>query len=71
MNNQTFADIRRYKNMTMREYAEWLGVSLATVSDLENGKRDVSANIRAKLAHRFEVTGEFIEYQRRQQSLSV
>lgn len=69
MKNETFRDIRRYKGMTMQQFADWIGVSLATVSMIEGDHRDVSDFVSAKIARKFEATNEFREYQRRRKTL--
>lgn len=71
MENSTFLDIRLYKGMTQKAFADWLGVSLPSVGMIESGHRDVSSNIKGKLAHKFAVTEEFVEYQQRKSSLGV
>lgn len=71
METNTFKDIRLYKGMTQKVYEDWLGISLPSVGMIESGQRDVSDNIRGKLAHKFETTDDFIEYQQRKQSLNV
>lgn len=69
MTNEIFGDIRNYKQMTMRQFAKWLGVSLTTVWDIENGNRHISDYVRAKLAHKFEVTDDFLKYRERKSKL--
>lgn len=71
MNNQTFKDIRLWKQMTQREFAAWLDVSLATVAMIEIEQRRVTDNIQSRIAHRFEVTDDFIQYQKRKNKLII
>lgn len=71
MNNQTFKDIRLWKQMTQREFAEWLNVSLATVAMIEIEQRKVTDNIQSRIAHKFEVTDDFIQYQERKNKLII
>lgn len=69
MNNETFRDIRNYKQMTMRQFASWLGVSLSTVCEIENGNRNVSHYVKAKLAHKFDITDDFLQFRERKSKL--
>lgn len=68
MDNHTIKDVRAFKKMTQHEFAAWLGVSVATIAMIESGQRPVSDNFRGKLAHKFEVTEEFIEYRKRKEA---
>ena len=69
MNLDTFKDIRHFKEMTQQQYADWLGLSLSSIAMIESGQRRVTDNIRGKLAHKFMITDEFIEYQERRNKL--
>lgn len=63
MNNEQFRAIRHYKKMTQREFADWLGVSIATIAKIEAGHMDISDSIRWRLAHKFDASSpDFIEY---------
>lgn len=62
-------DIRLFLDMTQKEFAKWIGVSLASVSMIECGQRSVSDSIKAKLAHKFEVTDDFLQYRQRKSKL--
>jgi DNA-binding XRE family transcriptional regulator len=59
---ERFKAIRLYLAMTQQEYAEFLGISVSAVGMIEAGHRDVSQNVAAKLARRFQASDEFIEY---------
>lgn len=69
MDKFTLMDIRGYMDLTQEEFAQWLDVSTATIGMIESGQRAISPNIRSKLAHRFEITDDFIEYRRRKSKL--
>lgn len=71
MQSEIFKNIRAFKGMTMKEFADWLGVSLATVSMIEGGHRPVSDYVRYKIAHKFDVSdSKFIEFCDRQMKAS-
>ena len=69
MDKDTIKDIRLYKKMTQEQFASWLDVSIATIAMIESGQRGISDNIRGKLAHKFEVTDDFIKYRKRKDDL--
>ena len=69
MDSNTIKDIRAFKKMTQKEFAEWLDVSIATIAMIESGQRSVSDNVRGKLAHKFEATDDFIKYRKRKDTL--
>lgn len=50
MNADKFRALRLYKDLTQSEFANLLGVSLATVARIESGSLDMTARVRAKLA---------------------
>lgn len=63
MNTNQVKLIRQYKNVSQTEFADWLGVSLSAISQVEAGHRYVSDNLAAKIAHKFDVNDpDFIEY---------
>jgi transcriptional regulator with XRE-family HTH domain len=41
--------IRLYMGESMEEFSKRIGVAASTISDVENGHRDVSDRVRAKL----------------------
>lgn len=66
MNSNQVKLIRQYKQMSQTEFSKWLGVSLAAIGLVEAGHRDVSENLAAKIAHKFDVKDtDFIEYVKR------
>lgn len=69
MDKQTFKDIRHFKKMTQRQFADWLGIGIQSVAMIETGQRNISDNIRGKLAHKFEMTDDFSEYRERKSRL--
>jgi len=71
MKNEMLKDIRLYKKMTLREFADWLDVSLATVSMVESGHRNVSENLASKVAHKFDIYDKtFREYAKRRRQVT-
>jgi DNA-binding XRE family transcriptional regulator len=62
MTNEKFRMIRLFLDMTQQEFARHLDVAYSTVYGIEAGNRKVSDKVSAKLAHRFEVTDEFIAF---------
>lgn len=62
MKNETFKLIRLYTRRSQREFAEYIGTSLATVSAIEAGFRPVSSAVRAKLANKFTLDDAFFSY---------
>lgn len=52
--------LREQHNLTTRELGEIVGVSNATVSRYETGKRDPDLNIAYKMAQHFGVTLEYL-----------
>lgn len=62
MTNVTFKLIRLHVGMSQAAFAEYIGVSKATVSLIELGQRRVTPNTIAKLAHRFELNDAFFAY---------
>lgn len=50
MNADKFRALRLYKDLTQSEFADLLGVSLATVARIETGSLEVTPRVRAKLA---------------------
>lgn len=66
MKNELLQDIRHYLNLTQPEFAEWLGVSPASIAQVEANHRNISESLAAKVARKFDVTDkDFIEYRKR------
>jgi len=51
--------------MTQDQFADHLNIGRATVYGIEAGNRKVSDSVSAKLARKFEVTPEFLEFTER------
>jgi DNA-binding XRE family transcriptional regulator len=62
MTKERFKAIRLYLSMTQAQFAEFLDISVSAVGMIEAGHREVSGNVSAKLARKFQATDEFIEY---------
>lgn len=62
MTSETFRMIRLYTGKTQREFAEYLGVSSATVGFIEIGQRAISPYVKSKLAAKFDLTDDFLSY---------
>jgi DNA-binding XRE family transcriptional regulator len=62
MENETFRAIRLYTGKTQESFAEFLGVSKATVGLIETNQRKVTPNIKAKLVTKFEISDDFLTY---------
>lgn len=70
MTNETFKLIRLYSGMSQRAFAKYIGVSPATVGLIEANCRPVSEYVRAKLAAKFDLNDDFLEYVRKYRKLS-
>lgn len=62
MTGEMFRLIRLYTGKSQREFAEFIGVSSATVGYIETGQRSVTTNIKGKLAAKFDLTEDFFDY---------
>lgn len=65
MDKDTIRAIRAWLGMSQQEFADYLGVGKATVSMVESGKREVTDYVKFKIAKKFEVTDDFLEYKER------
>lgn len=66
MENELVKDIRNYKGMTQKQFAEWLGVHESTIANVETKFRQVSSQLASKIALKFDVSDEdFIAYRER------
>jgi transcriptional regulator with XRE-family HTH domain len=70
MKGETFRLIRLYSGMSQRDFAEFIGVSTATIAHIETGNRKVTPNIKAKLATKFDLTEDFLSYVEKYRRLS-
>jgi transcriptional regulator with XRE-family HTH domain len=62
MTRETFRLIRLYSGKSQREFADFIGVSNATIGYIETGRRPITPNIKAKLAAKFDLTDHFFVY---------
>jgi len=60
MNREKFKALRLQKGMTQKEFADLLRVSESTVEAIENGRREISDTVKARLAQNFEVSEELL-----------
>jgi transcriptional regulator with XRE-family HTH domain len=70
MNREKFVAIRMFLNMSQPEFSEFLEISPSNVYMIESGERRVSERVKGKLARKFEVTQEFIDFYDRFRKLS-
>jgi transcriptional regulator with XRE-family HTH domain len=58
--------IRLFMNESMEEFSKRLGVAASTISDVENGHRDITDYIRAKLIKlELQMPPEFFDFYER------
>lgn len=62
MTGEIFRLIRLYSNKSQRDFAEFIGVSSATVAYIETGQRDITPYVKGKLAAKFDLTDDFFDY---------
>lgn len=66
MKNELLQDIRHYMDLTQPDFAEWLGVSPASIAHVEANQRNISDSLAAKIARKFDVADpDFVEYRKR------
>ena len=65
-----FIAIRTFLEMTVPEFAEYLGVSASSIYMIEARSRRISKQMLGKIAKKFEETSEFTEYYERTKKLS-
>ncbi len=53
--NRRFADIRAFKNMNRKQFADDLGINQSVVGDIELGKREPSREVLSRLAERYNI----------------
>ncbi|CAN7225395.1 helix-turn-helix transcriptional regulator [Rossellomorea sp. LjRoot5] len=62
MSNEKFRMVRLFLDMTQQEFARHLDIAYSTVYGIEAGNRRVSDKVAAKIAHKFEITDEFMAF---------
>jgi transcriptional regulator with XRE-family HTH domain len=70
MNGEKMRLIRLYAGMNQRDFAQYVGVSTATVAHIELGNRNVTPNVQAKIAEKFDLTDDFLVYVEKYRRLS-
>lgn len=60
MISENLMSLRKQRNLTMRDVAEKVGVSLSAYQKYENGTRDVSTEMLSKLADFYGVTTDYL-----------
>lgn len=70
MNGEKFRAIRLWKDMTQQEFADLLGVSVATVARIESGSLDVSSRIKAKIVSRVNLDDDFLNFYEKMRLIS-
>lgn len=62
MNSNSFKALRLRNGMTQKEFGDLLGVSESTIAAIENGRRKISDQVRARLAQKVEVNDDLIYF---------
>ncbi len=62
MKENRFKKIRLWKNLTVREIAEALNLSVGTISAVENGHKEASPEIRAAYARTFPIDESYVSF---------
>ncbi|MEH7505136.1 helix-turn-helix transcriptional regulator [Neobacillus drentensis] len=70
MTGEKFRLIRLYSGMSQRDFADYIGVSVATVAHIELGNRTVTPMVMSKLADKFDLTDDFLKYVEKYRRLS-
>jgi transcriptional regulator with XRE-family HTH domain len=70
MNGEKFRLIRLYSGMSQRDFAEYIGVSTATIAHIELGNRVVTPMVKSRLAEKFDLTNDFLAYVEKYSRLS-
>ncbi|QIZ11020.1 helix-turn-helix transcriptional regulator [Priestia megaterium] len=68
--SEKFRLIRLYSGMSQRDFAEYIGVSTATIAHIETGNRTVTPMVKSRLAEKFDLTDDFLKYVDRYRRLS-
>jgi transcriptional regulator with XRE-family HTH domain len=69
MNGKTIKSLRIYLELTQKEFAEKIGVSTITISNVERGVYPVTLQLRMKIAQVYDVDQAFLETLERTKAL--
>lgn len=62
MNATNFKRVRLKKKMTQKEFGKLLGISESTIAAIENGRRQISDQVRARMAQNIEVDDDLVYF---------
>lgn len=68
MDADKFRAMRLYKEMTQKDFATFIGVSIATVARIESGNLELTPRVRAKVA-RIDLDDDFLSFYEKMQSM--
>ncbi|MHC8516194.1 helix-turn-helix domain-containing protein [Sporosarcina sp. ITBMC105] len=54
--------MRLWKGLTVKQFAESVGLSVGTIAAVENGQREPSPEVRAAYARTFPITDDFFMF---------
>lgn len=58
--NERVKQVRKAKSLTMREFGQRLGLGSSTISDIENGRRNLTTQNRISICREFNVREEWL-----------
>lgn len=61
MNGKTVKALRAYLGMTQREFAESIGVSAISISNIERGITPVTDTMKMKISKVFQIDRDFVD----------
>ena len=62
MTGEMFRLIRLYAGKSQRDFADYLGLSSATIAYIESGSRPITPYVKGKLAAKFDLNDDFFDY---------
>jgi len=62
MDAEKFRITRLWTNKTQQEFADFLGVSPATVARIESGSLDISPRVKAKIVSKIDFNESFFDF---------
>ncbi|MBD8138504.1 helix-turn-helix transcriptional regulator [Peribacillus simplex] len=65
MNYKMFKALRSFHGHSQKSFAELLDVSESNIVMIEAGKRQITYGMKTKVAKRFDITPEFLEFYER------